>query len=169
MPKKIPKEVRVHAREMYVSGKSGREISETLSNEYDMKISIPAIYEWAKRYKWKEIVVEAETKAKEEIVESESAKLRRLSLEHLDRYNRLREKASTELQDLEFVRAGEAAKALEVGIEGERRVMQGMINLSFVQEVLNILVEEIPDQEVINKIALRLQTVVSNTDDQQTK
>ena len=41
--------------------------------------------------------------------------------------------------------------------------MQGMINLSFVQEVLNILVEEISEQEVINKIALRLQTLVSDS------
>ena len=38
-----------------------------------------------------------------------------------------------------------------------------MINLAFVQEVLNILVEEIPDQETINKVALRLQTLVSDS------
>ena len=128
-----------------------------------MKISTPAIYEWAKRFNWKDMVVEAETRAKEEIIESEAQKLRRMQVEHLDDYNVLRRKAVNELKGLEFIRAGEAAKALEMGIEGERRVMQGMINLSFVQEVLNILVEEISEQEVINKIALRLQTLVSDS------
>ena len=72
MPKKIPNEVRNHARELYLGGKSGREISEILSARYDMKISTPAIYEWAKRFNWKDMVVEAETKAKEEIIESEA-------------------------------------------------------------------------------------------------
>ena len=163
MPKKIPNEVRNHARELYLGGKSGREISEILSARYDMKISTPAIYEWAKRFNWKDMVVEAETKAKEEIIESEAQKLRRMQTEHLDDYNILRRKAVNELKGLEFIRAGEAAKALEMGIEGERRVMQGMINLSFVQEVLNILVEEISEQEIINKIALRLQTLVSDS------
>tara|TARA_R100000458_G_C8274609_1_gene249591 strand:- start:440 stop:973 length:534 start_codon:yes stop_codon:yes gene_type:complete len=163
MPKIIPKEVRAHARDLFLEGKSGREISERLSKAYNIKIAQPTIYEWAKRFKWKDIVVEADTKAREEIVESEAQKLRRLSIEHLDTYQALRKKASNELQDLEFIRAGEAAKALETGIEGERRVIQGMINLSFVQEVLNILVEEISDQETINKIALRLQTLVSDS------
>ncbi len=163
MPKQIPNEVKNHARELYLEGKSGREISERLSEAYDMKISTPAIYEWAKRFNWKDMVVEAETRAKEEIIESEAQKLRRMQVEHLDDYNVLRRKAVNELKGLEFIRAGEAAKALEMGIEGERRVMQGMINLSFVQEVLNILVEEISEQEVINKIALRLQTLVSDS------
>lgn len=163
MPKVIPTEVRTHARELFLDGKSGREISERLSKAYNLPIATPTIYEWAKRFKWKELVVEAESKARQEIIETEAQKLQRLSIEHLDTYQALRQKASNELKDLEFIRAGEAAKALETGIEGERRVMQGMINLSFVQEVLNILVEEIPDQNTISKIALRLQTLVSDS------
>jgi hypothetical protein len=39
--------------------------------------------------------------------------------------------------------------------------MEGMINLQFVQSVLNILVEEVADQATIQKIAGRLKLLVS--------
>ena len=38
--------------------------------------------------------------------------------------------------------------------------MEGMINLQFIQDVLNVLVEEITDEDTINKIAIRLKTLV---------
>ena len=38
--------------------------------------------------------------------------------------------------------------------------MSGLINLKFVQEVLGILVEEIQDQDTLNKIALKLKALV---------
>ena len=41
-----------------------------------------------------------------------------------------------------------------------------MINLQFVQDVLAILVEEIPDQDVLNKIAVKLKTLHQQQEDQ---
>ena len=48
-----------------------------------------------------------------------------------------------------------------MSIQGERRVMEGMINLQFVQSVLNILVEEVSDADIIQRIAGRLKSLVS--------
>ena len=39
--------------------------------------------------------------------------------------------------------------------------MEGMINLQFVQSVLNILVEEVSDTSMIQRIAGRLKALVS--------
>jgi hypothetical protein len=39
--------------------------------------------------------------------------------------------------------------------------MEGMINLQFVQSVLNILVEEVSDQVVIQRIATKLKSLVA--------
>ena len=64
------------------------------------------------------------------------------------------------MSTLTFDRASDAAKALDLGIRGERIVMEGLINLQFVQDVLNVLIEEIPDQDIIKKIAVRLKAIV---------
>ena len=83
-----------------------------------------------------------------------------MQTEHLDEYERLRQKAVNELSTLTFDRASDAAKALDLGIRGERVVMEGLINLQFVQDVLNVLIEEIQDQDIIKKVAVRLKTIV---------
>ena len=42
--------------------------------------------------------------------------------------------------------------------------MEGMINLQFVQDVLNVLVEEVKDQDVLGRVALRLKGLVQSQD-----
>ena len=73
----------------------------------------------------------------------------------------MRHKAESALGVLQFDRAFDAAKVLDMSIQGERKVMEGMINLQFVQSVLNILVEEVSDTELIQRIAGRLKSLVS--------
>ena len=62
---------------------------------------------------------------------------------------------------MQFDRAFDAAKVLDMSIQGERKVMEGMINLQFVQSVLGILVEEVSDTDLIQRIAGRLKSLVS--------
>ena len=38
--------------------------------------------------------------------------------------------------------------------------MEGMINLQFVQNVLNVLVEEVADEALLRKIAFRLKALI---------
>ena len=73
----------------------------------------------------------------------------------------IREKAYNELNNLNFTRALDAVKAADVGIQGERRVLEGLINLQFVQEVMRVLVDEIDDGELLAKIANKLKILVS--------
>jgi len=88
----------------------------------------------------------------------------RLQQEQLNDYGKLRHKASTELNGHMFDRPFDAAKALDIGIKGERIVMEGMINLQFVQDIMNVLVEEIKDSDVLHRIAFKLKTLIQTQD-----
>ena len=48
-----------------------------------------------------------------------------------------------------------------MGIQGERRVLEGLINLQFVQEVMRVLVDEIDDADLLATVAVKLKLLVS--------
>ena len=81
-------------------------------------------------------------------------------------YTSVINKGYRELSELHFDRALDAARAIDIGAKGQREILSGMINLQFVQDVLAILVEEIPDQDVLNKIAVKLKTLHQQQEDQ---
>ena len=86
--------------------------------------------------------------------------------EHQALYKSIRDKAGSELQLLDFERAFDAVKALDIGIQGERQVAEGLINIQFVQDVVNILVEEIEDPELIKKIAAKLKVLMASKENE---
>jgi len=115
---------------------------------------------WARENGWDNHKVEVQTKAIEQVKESSGQHFTRIQQEHLQEYGELRQKAAHDLDHLPFDKAFEAAKALDMGIKGERLVMEGMINLQFVQNVLNVLVEEVSDEALLRKIAFRLKALI---------
>ena len=161
MPKKLPEKVKLKALEMYLTGDhSAKDIATIVSKQFKLNVATPTIYVWAKEADWKSQKALVRSEATAVVKESESQRFARMQTEHLDEYEKLRQKAVNELSTLNFDRASDAAKALDLGIRGERIVMEGLINLQFVQDVLNILIEEIPDQDTNKKVALRLNTIV---------
>ena len=157
----IPQEVKLRGMELYLAGNlSAREIAETLTTEYDVDVKTPTIYAWAKKDDWDAQKVLAQTKGMQEIAETESQRYARLQAEQLDKYEDVTNKAYRELNGLNFDKAIDAIRAIDGGINGQREVMEGMINLQFVQDVLSVIVEEISDEDTINKIAIRLKTLV---------
>ena len=168
MPKVIPQEAKNKAMELYLQDSySARQIAETVSSEFSLNISNQTVYAWAKKHDWDSKRTDIKTKALEKTVETESGRLARLQQEHLDVYSNIREKATTELGGLTFNRAFDAVKAAAIGIEGERQVIEGLINLQFVQDVIQILIDEIDDAEVMQRIAAKLRLLVSNTNQEQ--
>tara|TARA_R110002020_G_scaffold80972_2_gene201567 strand:+ start:4223 stop:4726 length:504 start_codon:yes stop_codon:yes gene_type:complete len=165
MPKNYPEEIKLAALELYLDNKTGAQIAESVNEQFQTDVKAPTIYAWARQYNWKGENAAMTTKSKEIVKEKHSQRLARLQTEHLDTYQNVREKASSELDNLEFDRAFDAVKALDIGIQGERKTIEGMVNLQFVQDVLNVLVEEISDQQVLTKIATKLKTLVQERDD----
>lgn len=161
MPKVIPQEVKLRAMELYLAGNlSAREIAETVTTEYNIEVKTPTIYVWAKKDDWDTQKALARSQATLAVAESESQRFARLQTEHLDKYEDITNRAYRELNGLNFDKAIDAVRTIDLGIHGQREVMEGMINLQFVQDVLNVLVEEISDEDTINKIAIRLKTLV---------
>ena len=84
--------------------------------------------------------------------------------EQLDTYEQISVKANRELRGLTFDNALSAVRAIDTGIRGQRDVMEGMINLQFVQDILGVLVEEINDKDTLNRIAVKLKTLIQSQD-----
>ena len=161
MPKVYDQEIKLRAMKLWIEGISGPKIVEQINNEFASDVKIPTLYAWAKQHDWNEQKNLARTEAMEQIKESEGQRFARVQSEHLTEYEGVRHKAAAALGVLQFDRAFDAAKALDMSIQGERKVMEGMINLQFVQSVLNILVEEVEDQQTIQRIAGKLKSLVS--------
>ena len=160
MPKTLPPQIKLDAMKLYLEGQTAAHIAETLISKHNVKMNPSTIYGWAKSGKWGENKALARADAVEKIQETETQRYARLQTEHLSTYEKLRKKAGSELDGHMFDRAFDAAKALDLGIKGERVVMEGMINLQFIQDVMNVLVEEVADADALKRIAFRLKTLV---------
>ena len=162
MPKLIPTEVRLKAMDLYMQGNlAASAISKQVSEEFDIAVKPSSIYAWAKRFDWGDQKNLAHTEAMEEVQESERTRFMRVQQEQLQNYEEMRHKATHELDGLQFDRAIDAVRAADLSIQGERQIMQGMMNLTFVQEVLSIILEEVGEQSSIDRIATRLRGLIS--------
>jgi len=161
MPKVYDQEIKTRAMKLWIEGISGPKIVNQINTEFLSDVKVPTLYVWAKQHNWQEQKNLARTGAMEQIRESEGQRFVRVQTEHLTEYEGMRHKAEAALGVLQFDRAFDAAKVLDMSIQGERKVMDGMINLQFVQSVLNILVEEVADQATIQRIATKLKSLVS--------
>ena len=160
MPKKIPHEVRNQAMQLYLEGKAAKDIAAVITKDSDVTVKPSTIYAWANQYKWGDTRNVARADAVTQIKETETQRYARLQEEHLDTYEELRKKASLELKAHMFDKPFDAARALDLGIKGERTVMEGMINLQFIQDVMAVLLDEIQDPDVLSRVALKLKTLV---------
>ena len=160
MPKTFSLDVKERALELYLQGHSSKDIAESLRTEFSNDVTQSTVYAWIKQDDWEDKKKAHYTTALEKIQETEGQRINRIQQEHWDDYGKLRHKASHELDVLQFDRASDAAKALDLGIRGERQVMEGLINLQFVQSVLSVLVEEINDESVLQRIAAKLRNLI---------
>jgi len=167
MPKKFPKAVKERAFKLYLTDDySAREIAQQISAEHRTVVNEQTIYAWVRQDDWKTKKAETQAKAVEKVQENESTKLAKMQDEHQALYKSIRDKAGSELQILDFERAFDAVKALDIGIQGERQVAEGLINIQFIQDVVNILVDEIEDVELIKRIATKLKVLMASKDNE---
>ena len=163
MPRVIPTEVKERAFEIYLKDeKTVPEIVKLLKDEFDVEVKVPTIYAWTRQENWMEQRALARTRGIQAVAENESQRFARLQKEQLDTYEDISAKAHRELRGLTFDNALAAGRAIDTGIRGQRDVMEGMINLQFVQDILGVLVEEIHDKDTLNRIAVKLKTLIQS-------
>ena len=160
MGRAIPQTIKDHAMSLFIKGDmSAREIAETVStNEHNVKTV--TIYAWAKRGKWSERSAVERSDQQQKIMKNDGQRFARIQEQQLNSYTKLAEKAETSLGVLEFDRPFEAARAMDLGIKGQREVMQGMVNLQFVQDVLAVIIEEVNDSEMLNRISVKFKSLI---------
>mgnify|MGYP003123296916 FL=1 len=159
MPKHIPETIKLKAMELFLRGDmTAKQIAEEISTE-EHAVAPPTIYMWAKKDKWGEQKAVAIADSQAKLAETEGERFARLQSAQLDGYTQIANKATREITELHFDRALDAARAADIGIKGQRDVLQGMINLEFVQNIMNVLIEEITDQETLQRIGTKLKAI----------
>ena len=159
MPKHIPDEIKLKAMELFLKGdKTAKDIAKEVSTE-EHKVAPPTIYMWAKKDRWGEQKAVAIADTQRSLAESEGERFARLQQEQLSTYTQIANKAGNEIQGLTFDRPLDAARAADIGIKGQREVLQGMINMEFVQDIMTVLIEEIGDQDTLQRIGVKLKAI----------
>ena len=156
MPKKTPDSIKLQAMELFVTGNyTAKEIAEKISTK-EHKIKPVTIYAWARRENWTKV------EEQDKIVKNDAKRFNQLQEKQLEAYTKLANKGAVSLDYLDFDKALDASRAMDLGIRGQRDVMQGMVNLQFVQDLLGILVDEVKDQDQLNRIATKMKTLVQS-------
>lgn len=132
-------------------------IKKLILEKFEVDISDNTMYQWSSEQGWKELRSKAIARARDQIV-SREADHRQLDTEvHLEQYKNLREKATAELKGLQFDRASDAAKAMDMAIKGERTIMEGLIARKFIQGIVSIILEVVSDKDEKRMLGSRLQ------------
>ena len=166
MPRQAPLAVRTHAFKLYSQGMPVSKIVTGLGKKFPNEpISAPTVYSWKRRYNWAERKDNVEEKALAKVEESQVSQLAKDDIEQRRIYDRVTKKAIDELENLTFQRPGDAVKAVDIGIQGSRGIARGLVNISFVEEVLGILAEEIHDEDTRMRLSIRLGALMQKTTD----
>ena len=145
--------VHVQAYELYANGMSVADISKELSIDYK------TLLRWKNIDKWSERNVKAFNSQMDKIPDSKKLQVSEINKEHLEAYTKLRDRGLEKIDSIGddgFEYDSDAIKAIDIGVQGERKVLAGIISLEFIRQVLQILSEEIYDDEIRKRIATRL-------------
>tara|TARA_R100000008_G_scaffold80999_1_gene63843 strand:- start:4 stop:513 length:510 start_codon:yes stop_codon:yes gene_type:complete len=140
-------------------------IKENILEKFEVEIPEDTLYQWSKEQGWKELRTKAIAKARDKMVELEADHRRLESEIHLDQYKKITSKAAEALGVLQFDRASDAAKAVDMGIKGERTILEGLISRRFIQGIVTIIMEEVNDKELRQRLGNRLQDFLLEFED----
>mgnify|MGYP001617518019 FL=1 len=170
MPKgvSVPAEVKERALVLYLQERPVTEITKILAVEFpEDAVKEEALRDWVVLYKWKEKRDDVKAAALQQITEERVIDIHALTKQQLAAYKLVREKGQDALgaEDLPFKKALDAAMAIDIGAKGERKIVMGLVAVSFVQDVIQVLTEEIEDPNVLRRIAGRLKRLVVQAQD----
>ena len=140
-------------------------IKENILDKFDVDVPEDTLYQWSKEQGWKELKSKAIARSRDKMVELEASHRRLDSEAHLDQYKKITSKASDALDVLQFDRASDAAKAVDMAIKGERLILEGLIARKFIQGIVSIIMEEVSDKEIRQRLGTRLQDFLLEFED----
>ena len=159
MPKQFPNEIKLRAMDLFLEGNlSAKQIADKISTEEHV-VSPPTIYMWARKEKWGEQKIQEYVDSQTTVAKKKAKDYSEIQEEQMGQYTNMAIKASAELKGLSFDRALDATRAADIAIKGQRDVMQGMINMNFVNDIMAVLIDEISDADTLQRISTKLKSV----------
>ena len=140
-------------------------IKEDILAKFEVDVPEDTLYQWSKEQGWKELKSKAIARSRDKMVELEASHRRLDSEAHLEQYKKITSKASDALDVLQFDRASDAAKAVDMAIKGERLILEGLIARKFIQGIVSIIMEEVSDKEIRQRLGTRLQDFLLEFED----
>ena len=140
-------------------------IKEDILAKFEVDVPEDTLYQWSKEQGWKDLKSKAIARSRDKMVELEASHRRLDSEAHLEQYKKITSKASDALDVLQFDRASDAAKAVDMAIKGERLILEGLIARKFIQGIVSIIMEEVADKEIRQRLGTRLQDFLLEFED----
>lgn len=159
MPKQFPDSIKLNAMELFLEGElTAKKIAEVVSTQEHV-VSPPTIYMWARKEKWGEQKIQEYVDNQTDVARKKARDYSEIQEDQMNQYTELATKANAEIKGLTFDRALDATRAADIAIKGQREVMQGMINMNFVNDIMAVLIDEVNDADTLQRIAAKLKSV----------
>ena len=155
----IPQEVKDQAQKLYLDNVAISDIVVKLKEDNTV-VTDQTVRRWIKIYNWDSQKAVSILKAQEKLAQNMAKSKVIKAEEHLKEYRDIRRKAADELQKLKFEDASNAARIVDIAIRGERDIQSGVVSAWLISQLIQILLEEVSDEDVRNRIGLRLRDVV---------
>lgn len=155
----FPPEMIERARKLFMDGLSPSKISKQISQEFNVVCRPSTIAHWSDKEGWLIKRVATYEKAYARVVVKKEDSVAKEIENQIEAYRLVQQKALDSLQgehSLEFTNAMDASRAIDMGIQGERKIASGILGMQFIQDILQILLDEIKDEQVLNRVAIKL-------------
>jgi len=157
--------IRLRAIELYLELQSVHKVYEKICKEYIPVLGekgLPkeiTIRKWVENNMLPEVIknmeVEVISRTRSREIEEQVAKKE----QHEKALEIVLKKGTDELPEMEFTSAMEASKAIELAINGQRKIAKETINLQFIDDVLSAITTIITDDDMKRKIGLELRKI----------
>lgn len=168
-----PSEVIERAHQLYLTGAKDSTIAHDIARELNFSCTASMVRNWASWRGWRAERLALKTKALDRLHERAISATEEQTTGHIDRYQKIQETAEQALENVPedgvVVRNAKdlehAARALDLGIQGERRIQAGIFATQFVLDILAVLTEEVKDENTMRRIGVRLRQLAAKQQD----
>lgn len=162
MSKKYTLEMRTRAFELFVQGLSVKKITGIISEEFGINITYPSVQSWARLGKWVEERNKIKNTSLVQITAEHTGEVSRIVRGHMNSYGKLIQKGEEYIDHHpDFKKTIDAVRSVDIGIQGQRKVMSGLVSMQLIMDLITIVREEVHDDEVLQRISAKAAKLAS--------
>lgn len=162
MPKKFTMEHKTRAFELYVQDVSVPKIPEYLLKEFGIVVHPQTVYLWLKNENWGEQKAKIKETALVAVSKGYASDITQATKEHLEAYRRMWRLGQEYLEhNPDFDKPIDAVRAVDIGVQGERKVMGGLVATKLIWDIVDIIRSEVHDEDVLQRISAKAAKLAS--------